>query len=160
LVSAALLGVQRMARGLRPSVLDDLGLEEALERLGIEVSRAQGFLVDLHSTGPRLPRLPEGLEIALYRMAQEALANATKHASPKAVSILIHRTPTEVRLVVEDDGKGFDASEILSETQLGLVGMRERAHLAGGSMTVESSPGNGTTICVSVPLAGKKSSAS
>jgi len=160
LVSAALLGVQRMARGLRPSVLDDLGLEEALERLGLEVSRAHGFLVDLHSTGPRLPRLPDGLEIALYRMAQEALANATKHASPKAVSILIHRTPTEVRLVVEDDGKGFDASEILSETQLGLVGMRERAHLAGGSMTVESSPGKGTTICVSVPLPGKKSSAS
>jgi PAS domain S-box-containing protein len=158
LVSAALLGVQRMARGLRPSVLDDLGLEEALERLGLEVSRAQGFVVDLHSTGPRLPRLPEGLEIALYRMAQEALTNATKHASPKAVSILIHRNPTEVRLVVEDDGKGFDASEILSETQLGLVGMRERAHLAGGSMTVESSPGKGTTICVSVPLPGKKSS--
>ena len=101
-----------MARGLRPSVLDDLGLEEALERLGLEVSRAQGFVVDLHSTGPRLPRLPEGLEIALYRMAQEALTNASKHASPKAVSILIHRNPTEVRLVVEDDGKGFDVSEI------------------------------------------------
>jgi signal transduction histidine kinase len=141
-----------MARGLRPSVLDDLGLEEALERLGLEVSRAQGFIVDLHSTGPRLPRLPEGLEIALYRMAQEALTNATKHAAPKVVSILIHRNPTEVRLVVEDDGKGFDASEILSETQLGLVGMRERAHLVGGSMTLESSPGNGTTICISVPL--------
>ena len=59
-VSAALLGVQRMARGLRPSVLDDLGLEEALERLALDVSRAQGFVVDLHSTGPRLPRLPEG----------------------------------------------------------------------------------------------------
>ena len=73
LVSAALLGVQRMARGLRPSVLDDLGLEEALERLGLEVSRANGFVVDLHSTGPRLPRLPEAVETALYRMAQEAL---------------------------------------------------------------------------------------
>jgi PAS domain S-box-containing protein len=152
-VSAALLGVQRMARGLRPSVLDDLGLEEALERLGLDVSRTHGFVVDLHSTGPRLPRLPEGLEIALYRMAQEALTNASKHASPKAVSILIHRNPTEVRLVVEDDGKGFDDSEIPSESQLGLVGMRERAHLVGGSMTLESSPGHGTTICIRVPLA-------
>jgi PAS domain S-box-containing protein len=159
-VSAALLGVQRMARGLRPSVLDDLGLEEALERLALDVSRAQGFLVDLHSTGPRLPRLPEGLEIALYRMAQEALTNATKHASPKAVSILIHRTATEVRLVVEDDGKGFDASEILSEAQLGLVGMRERAHLVGGSMTLESAPGSGTTICISVPIPAPKPSSS
>jgi signal transduction histidine kinase len=59
-------------------------------------------------------------------------------------------------MVVEDDGKGFEASELPSETQLGLVGMRERAHLVGGSMTVESSPGNGTTICVSVPLPGPK----
>jgi PAS domain S-box-containing protein len=160
LVSAALEGVQRMARGLRPSVLDDLGLEEALERLGLEVSRAQGFVVDLHCTGPRLPRLPEAVETALYRMAQEALTNASKHASPKAVSILIHRNPTEVRLVVEDDGKGFDASEILSEAQLGLVGMRERAHLIGGSMTVESSLGSGTTICISVPLSGPKPSSS
>src|SRR3954467_2582059 len=154
-VAAALLGVQRMARGLRPSVLDDLGLEEALERLALDVSRANGFLVDVHSTGPRLPRLHEGLEIALYRMAQEALTNSTKHASPKAVSILVHRNLTEVRLVVEDDGKGFDDSELLSESQLGLVGMRERAQLVGGSMTLESSPGHGTTICIRVPLPGK-----
>jgi PAS domain S-box-containing protein len=160
LVSAALLGVQRMARGLRPSVLDDLGLEEALERLGLEVSRAHGFVVDLHSTGPRLPRLPEAVETALYRMAQEALTNATKHAAPKAVSIIIHRNPTEVRLVVEDDGKGFDASVILSEAQLGLVGMRERAHLVGGSMTLESSPGSGTTICITVPIPEQKPSSS
>ena len=156
LVSAALDGVKRMARGLRPSVLDDLGLEEALERLGLEVSRAHGFEVDLHATGPRLPRLPEALETALYRMAQEALNNAGKHASPKAVSILVHRTSTEVRLVIEDDGKGFDVSETASETQLGLVGMRERAHLVGGSMAIESAPGNGTTICISVPLPGPK----
>jgi two-component system, NarL family, sensor histidine kinase UhpB len=141
-------------------VLDDLGLEEALERLALDVSRSQGFVVDLHSTGPRLPRLPEALEIALYRMTQEALTNATKHAAPKAVSILIHRTPTQVRLVVEDDGKGFDAAEILSEAQLGLVGMRERAHLVGGSMTLESSPGRGTTICISVPIPAPKLSSS
>jgi PAS domain S-box-containing protein len=155
-VSAALEGVQRMARGLRPSVLDDLGLEEALERLGLEVSRAHGFVVDVHSTGPRLPRLPEGVEIALYRMAQEALTNASKHAAPKGVSVLIHRNPSEVRLVVEDDGKGFAVSETPSEAQLGLVGMRERAHLLGGSLTVESSLGRGTTVCVRVPLPGRK----
>ena len=152
LVSAALEGVQRMARGLRPSVLDNLGLEEALERLGLEVSRTNGFVVDVHSTGPRLPRLPEALEIALYRVAQEALTNASKHAAPQAVSILVHRSPTEIRLVVEDDGKGFDISKAVSEAQLGLVGMRERAHLVGGSMTIESSPATGTTISVSVPV--------
>jgi PAS domain S-box-containing protein len=152
LVSAALLGVQRMARGLRPSVLDDLGLEEALERLSVDAGAANEFVVDLHVTGPRQPRLPEQLESALYRIAQEALTNAGKHAAPKAVSILIHRNAKEVRLVVEDDGKGFDLDDSVSDKQLGLVGMRERAHLVGGSMTVESSLGNGTTICISVPV--------
>jgi signal transduction histidine kinase len=154
LVSGALDGVQRIAWGLRPSVLDDLGLEDALERLAADVSRANSFLVDLQVTGARVPRLPETIEIALYRVTQEALTNASKHASPKAVSILIHRTPNAVRLVVEDDGRGFDVDAAPSSTQLGLVGMRERAHLIGGSMTVESSAGRGTTICVSVPLAG------
>jgi PAS domain S-box-containing protein len=152
LVAAALAGVQRMARGLRPSALDDLGLEEALERLSAETSRTTGFAVDLQVTGPRLPRLPEALETALYRVAQEALTNAGKHASPKHVSVLIHRTPSVVRLVIEDDGKGFDQARAQSEIKLGLVGMRERMHLIGGAMTVESSSGHGTTISVSVPL--------
>jgi len=152
LVSTALEGVKRMARGLRPSALDDLGIEEALERLVTEASQTHGFVVDLHVTGPRIPRLPESLETALYRLAQEALTNACKHAFPKAVSVLIHRSSNVVRLVVEDDGKGFDVGQSQSDTQLGLVGMRERTHLVGGSMTVESSPGRGTTICISVPL--------
>ena len=152
LVVDALEGVQRMARGLRPSVLDDLGLEEALERLSGDVARANPFGVEVHVTGPRVPRLPESLEIALYRVAQEALMNVAKHASPSRVSVLLHRTQRVVRLVVEDDGKGFDSNIAHSDRQLGLVGMRERAHLIGGAMTVESSGGRGTTICVSVPL--------
>ena len=152
LVVGALEGVQRMARGLRPSVLDDLGLEEALERLSGDVARANPFGVEVHVTGPRVPRLPESMEIALYRVAQEALMNVAKHAAPSRVSVLLHRTQRVVRLVVEDDGKGFDSSVAPSDRQLGLVGMRERAHLIGGAMTVESSAGRGTTICVSVPL--------
>ena len=156
LVASALAGVQRMARGLRPSALDDLGLEEALERLSAETSRYAGFVVDLQVTGARLPRLAEVVEIALYRVAQEALTNAGKHAAPKHVSVLIHQTPTVVRLVVEDDGKGFDVAQAQSEIQLGLLGMRERMHLIGGSMTVESSPGHGTTVSVSVPLPAQK----
>jgi PAS domain S-box-containing protein len=157
-VSDALEGVRRMARGLRPSLLDDLGLEEALERVGLEMSRANDFVVDVQATGPRLPRLPEALEIALYRVVQEALTNASKHASPKVFSVLIHRNQSEVRLVIEDDGKGFDVSEIHSDAQLGLLGIRERVYLVGGSLTVESSPGHGTTICVSVSLPETESS--
>jgi PAS domain S-box-containing protein len=152
LVAAALAGVHRMTRGLRPSALDNLGLEEALGRLSTETSRSTGFVVDLDVTGAQLPRLSQTLEIALYRVAQEALINAGEHASAKHVSVLSHRTPSMVRLVIEDDGKGFDLSQTPSEIQLGLVGMRERIHLVGGSMTVESSPGCGTTVSVSVPL--------
>jgi signal transduction histidine kinase len=152
LVSVALEGVQRMARGLRPSALDDLGLVEALERLGLETSRAAGFVVDVHATGPRLPRIPEAIETALYRVAQEAVTNASKHASPKAVSILVHRSPGDIRLLIEDDGKGFDTTETSSAARLGVAAMRERAQLVGGSLTIESSLGHGTTVCVSVPL--------
>ena len=152
-VAAALESVKRIARGLRPSILDDLGLEEALERLGAEMNRVHGFSVDLEVTGARVPRLAEATEVALYRIAQEALTNAGKHAAAKSVSVIVHRNHVTVRLVIEDDGKGFDVAEALSGRQLGLVGMRERAHLVGGSMSVESSRGRGTTIGVSVPLA-------
>ncbi|HET6149203.1 MAG TPA: PAS domain S-box protein [Polyangia bacterium] len=152
LVSSALEGVQRIARGLRPSVLDDLGVEEALERLTADFTRANQFVVHLEVTGPRLPRLSESLEIALYRVVQEALTNASKHAAPKAVSVVVHRNPNLVRLVIEDDGRGFDVAKTRPDTQLGLMGMRERAHLVGGSMTVESSKGRGTTVCVTIPL--------
>ena len=152
-VAAALESVKRIARGLRPSILDDLGLEEALERLGVEMNRLHGFSVDLEVTGERLPRLPEATEVALYRIAQEALTNAGKHATAKSVSVIVHRNHVTVRLVIEDDGKGFDVDEALSDKQLGLVGMRERAHLVGGSMSVESSRGRGTTIGVNVPVA-------
>ncbi len=151
-VAAALAGVQRIARGLRPSVLDDLGLEEALERLCAEMTRVHGVPVDLQVTGSRLPRLSEPTEVALYRIAQEALTNTVKHAAAKTVSVLVHRNHVTVRLVIEDDGKGFEVGAALSESQLGLLGMRERAHLVGGSMTVESSRGVGTTIGVIVPL--------
>ena len=152
-VTAALESVKRIARGLRPSILDDLGLEQALERLGVEMNRLHGFAVDLEVTGARLPRLPEATEVALYRIAQEALTNAGKHAAAKSVSVIVHRNHVTVRLVIEDDGRGFDVAEALSGKQLGLVGMRERAHLVGGSMSVESSRGRGTTIGVNVPLA-------
>jgi PAS domain S-box-containing protein len=151
-VAAALEGVKRIARGLRPSILDDLGLEEALERLGVEMSHVHGFAVDLEVTGARLPRLPEATEVALYRIAQEALTNAGRHAAAKSVSVIVHRNHVKVRLVIEDDGKGFDVDKALSEGQLGIVGMRERAHLVGGSMSVESSAGLGTTISVNMPF--------
>ena len=151
-VSAALEGVKRIARGLRPSMLDDLGLEEALERLAAERRAHRPFIIDLHVTGPRLPRLPEARgDRALPRGAGGADERGQARRAQGGERPHSPEPPNVVRLVIEDDGSGFDVSRALSEQQLGLMGMRERAHLIGGSMTVESSPGCGTTICVSVP---------
>lgn len=152
LVSTTLDGVQRIARGLRPSVLDDLGLGDAIERLAADHAPMRDFVVEVETTGARAPRLPPEVEVALYRVAQEGLTNAAKHASPQVVSIVVHRTGNTVRLVIEDDGKGFDQTVQPSDNQRGLLGMRERVQLVHGSMTVESSTGGGTTISVTVPL--------
>ena len=144
--------VQRIVSGLRPSILDPLGLEPALEQLASELSRGSGIFVDFQVTGASAPRLPESMEIALYRIAEEALTNAGKHSAAKTVSVVMHRNDNTVRLVIEDDGKGFDVAALPSKTQLGLMGMCERALFIGGSMTARSSVGHGTTLCVNAPL--------
>jgi signal transduction histidine kinase len=151
-VSAVLGRIVRIASGLRPSLLDDLGLEDALHDLADEVARSAGLSVDLHVTGDDALRLPKPAELAVYRIAQEALTNTGKHASAKAVSMSIHRNHDTLRLVIEDDGTGFDATVERSKTRCGLLEMRERARLVGGGVTVESSSGRGTTVFVSVPL--------
>jgi signal transduction histidine kinase len=151
-VSAVLGRIGRIASRLRPSLLDDLGLEDALHDLADDVARSAGLSIDLHVTGAAARRLSKPAELAVYRIAQEALANTGKHASAKAVSMSIHRNHDALQLVIEDDGTGFDAAGGRSEPRCGLLEMRERAHLVGGGVTVESSSGRGTTVFVSVPL--------
>jgi signal transduction histidine kinase len=96
--------------------------------------------------------LPSSVEIALYRIAQEALSNAWKHASATTISVVARRSDTSIRLIVEDDGLGFSLDSPSRNRRLGLQGIRERAMLLGGELTIESSPGRGTTLYVSVPL--------
>ena len=150
-VAAVLRAVDRIASDLRPSILDRLGLEPALEHLALQASRTSAFCVDFQVTGAPV-LLPESTEIALYRIAQEALTNAGKHAAAKTVGVFVQRNDDAVRLVIEDDGIGFAVAALPSATQLGLMGMRERAFFIGGSMTVRSSLGHGTTLCVRAPL--------
>ena len=121
-VATVLHGVHRIVSGLRPSILDPLGLEPALEQLTNELSRGSGIFVDFRVTGASAPRLPESMEIALYRIAEEALTNAGKHSAAKTIRVLMHRNDEMVRLVIEDDGRGFDVAALLSKTQLGLSG--------------------------------------
>jgi signal transduction histidine kinase len=156
-ITAALLDeVMSLARGLRPSVLDDLGLVAALERYAADYTQAHGIAVDLYSPDLALARLPAEVETALYRIAQEALTNVLKHAAAKAVSLVVRRDSSDVHLTVEDDGRGFDNDALLQAPGtgigLGLLDIRERAALLNGSVTLESRLGSGTTVHVCIPL--------
>ncbi|HWH05704.1 MAG TPA: sensor histidine kinase, partial [Gaiellaceae bacterium] len=150
LVVETLRRVRRLAVELRPSALDDFGLETALRRLVEGFAENAPMRVDLHT---RLgeERLPAEVETALYRIVQESLTNVAKHAEAASVSVLVTRKARSVSLLVEDDGRGFSEEDARTDA-LGLVGMRERVGLLGGRFAVESSAGRGTTIAVEVPL--------
>jgi len=155
--------LHRLAWELRPSTLDDLGLELALQRYATEWSENSKIVVDFHSDGLEGRRLPLEFETALYRVAQEALTNVLRHAKSERVSLLLERRTEQVSLIVEDNGTGFDAEALWqapsTQGKLGLLGMSERVKLLGGMFTIESSPGNGTTVFARLPLANYGTSA-
>jgi signal transduction histidine kinase len=149
LVVATLQDVRRLAVQLRPKALDDFGLVPALERLVQTFSESSGITVEL---APRLgdERLPAEVETTIYRIVQEALTNVVKHAEASTVSILLVRRDGSVHVVIEDDGRGFDPASVRPDS-IGLAGMRERAELHDGGLTIEATP-RGTTLAVEVPL--------
>lgn len=150
LVVETLQNVRRLAVELRPSALDDFGLEPALRRLGQTVRESGALDVQVETRlGPgRL--LPE-VETAIYRIVQEALTNVVKHASAARVSIVVTRIPEKLVVIIEDDGSGFDPSVVPHEG-LGLLGMRERVKLLDGTLTIDAGRGSGTTLAVELPL--------
>jgi signal transduction histidine kinase len=150
LVVTTLQSVRRLAVDLRPKALDDFGLEAAIERLAGEVALETGIEVDC-AGGLGGGRLPDEVETALYRIAQEALTNAVRHAHARRVSILLTRKDGGVCEVIEDDGRGFDPDRPRVDG-LGLDVMRERIELLGGRLELESAEGAGTTVVVDVPL--------
>ena len=151
LVAATLQDVRRLAVELRPSALDDFGLVPAVERLASNLSEQSDLVVDLEARlGDR--RLPPEAETALYRIVQEALTNVVKHAAAHRVSITLVRKEAAAVVVIEDDGQGFDP-EAVRAGALGFTGMRERVELVGGRLTVETSPGAGTTVVAEVHVA-------
>lgn len=155
IAAQALKEVQRLALGLRPSVLDDLGLEAALMRCADDFSRLQDTEIAVQTVGLDGERLPSAVETTLYRIAQEALTNVARHARARTVTVVLLRTPASIQLLVEDDGSGFDVTSVLSQgtgPHLGLHGMRERVALVGGDILIESTPGSGATISVQLPI--------
>ncbi len=147
-------GMHRLARDLRPAELDDLGLVSAVDAYVEEWSRLTGIAADFSSRNCE-ERLPAHVESALYRIVQEAMTNVARHAEAARASVVIESRHDRVVVVVEDDGRGFDASVAPGRDNLaglGLVGIHERAALLGGTATIESGPG-GTSVFVALPLA-------
>jgi signal transduction histidine kinase len=148
LVVRTLQEVRQLAVELRPKVLDDFGLVPALERLTQTLAEQTGLEIELLA---RIEgRLPEETETALYRIVQEALTNVVKHAAARHVSIVLARKDGTVTALIEDDGRGFEPAAT-REGGFGLVGMRERVALLGGTLRVESRKNAGTTLKVEVP---------
>jgi len=150
LVVETLQDVRRLAVELRPSALDDFGLEPALRRLGQSVREAGGLDVQVE-TMLGGERLAPDVETAVYRIVQEALTNVIKHANAARASIVVTRKPDGVLVMIEDDGRGFDPAAS-RDGGLGLLGMRERVELLDGTLQVEAEPGQGTTLIVTLPM--------
>jgi len=142
---------RRSVLDLRAAPLEGRTLPGALAALAAEVDTGNGPAV-LFEMGSAPPALPPAVEVGLYRIAQEALQNALRHADASRVILGLETPPGRVRLTVQDDGGGLDASGENAAGRFGLVGMRERARLLGGSFQIESSPGAGTRITADVPL--------
>jgi signal transduction histidine kinase len=144
--------VHTLAWQLRPSVLDDLGLIAALQRYIEDYQRRYTIQVDF-VTRNLDERLPVALETSLYRMVQEALTNIARHAKAQNASVLLEQRAQGIRLIIEDNGVGFDPeSKVYSPKSLGLQGLRERTQLFNGKLTIESQPGQGTSLFIELPL--------
>ncbi|MBI5386984.1 MAG: sensor histidine kinase [Verrucomicrobia bacterium] len=148
--------VHRFARELRPALLDDLGLIPALHSYLKEFAKRTGLRASLMAfTSGRIEELDSAGRTALYRVAQEALNNVARHAQASRVEASILKVAHGLRLQIKDDGKSFEVEQVLhakKNQRLGLLGMRERVEMVGGQFTVESAPGQGTTIQAQIPL--------
>ncbi|MGA8154034.1 MAG: histidine kinase [Terriglobales bacterium] len=145
--------VGRLARGLHPTVLDDHGLGVALSRYVTEYTKTHNITVDLTLSELDSSSLPPVVQIALYRILQEALTNVARHSGAKAVNIRFARSATALEVAVIDDGCGFDAKAVaVSSHRLGIQSMRERAAMLGGTLSFASQR-KGTKILLQVPLA-------
>ena len=151
--------IHRAAVDLRPTALDDLGLREALATLLRDWGQRHGVRADVEFLGEP-GRVPSATESTVYRIVQEALTNVLKHARAATVSVSVDHRPEEMRVIVEDDGIGFDPDAVPrppadgspAKPRLGLSGIRERLSLLGGTLTLESSRGVGTTLFITIPV--------
>ncbi len=154
--------IDRLMLELRPPALDQLGLHDAITSLAEEFSQASALRVDLHLPAIQGLRVADAIATTLYRILQEALTNVWKHARASTVSVIVDRQGESLRMIIEDDGHGFDVKSTLqgasASGRFGLVGMRERLALVGGSLLIESEPGRNTTLFARVPASEPEAS--
>jgi signal transduction histidine kinase len=155
LVKTGIDELQHLVTGLHPPQLDDLGLLAALRWYANESTQRLGLQIQVNSRG-NIPSLPEEIRVALYRIAQEAITNAARHAQASQITVQLIQINHDIILRLEDNGIGFDVDKTLGrknkQPSWGLLGMIERAELIGGQCLIASSPGNGTMIEVTIPL--------
>ena len=148
----AIQDIRRLVYGLRPPALDELGLVEAL-REGLNQIEPADILVEIKTTPQPLPALPAAVEVAVYRIAQEAITNVIRHAQAHHCAVLISAQDHHLDLSISDDGRGYLAG---SHHGVGLSSMRERAEELGGTIRFENQPGGGACVQVSLPLPGEE----
>jgi PAS domain S-box-containing protein len=151
LIDGTVITVRRIATELRPSILDDLGLVAAMEWQSEEFERRSGIRTDFKSNVSSAT-VPADLATSIFRIYQESLTNVMRHADATKVSASLQINNEDVRLNISDDGKGFVVEEIANKKTLGLMGMRERATLLGGSYEIISEPEDGTSVNIIVPF--------
>ena len=145
--------LRSLARELRPTILDDLGLVAALESLGGRMSKRSGLSVRIE--GSLQGRCDPNVETTLFRVVQEALANVARHAEAKTVTIHLGHDARQLFCVIRDDGRGFDVASVFQRrgrAGLGLIGMRERLNAVGGMLQIHSEPDRGTELRVRIPV--------
>ena len=149
--------VHRFARDLRPTVLDDLGLIPALHAYMKGFTRRTGIHIHFRTfSASRIEQLNNDTRTVFYRVAQEALTSVARHAHASLVEVNFEKLPKAICLKIKDNGKSFQAQRVMHSkrnTRLGLIGMRERLEMVGGSLGIESAPGKGTTVQAQIPLA-------
>ena len=146
----SLNAIRRLVAELRPAILDQLGLDDALESLARDYAESAGIRCEFVASFPSL-HMTANQTTALYRIVQESLTNVVRHSGAKRAGVRLDRDGDELRLVVEDDGKGIEPDCITSPTSYGIQGMREHAIQLGGTLRIEGQPGRGTTLTVRIP---------
>jgi signal transduction histidine kinase len=149
--------VRKISADLRPPLLDEVGLLPALRAYVEGQSALSGVAIELDTSGVDVERIGSDREITCFRVVQESLTNALRHASPKQIRVQVVRRPASLSLAIADDGRGFDTGTLAAASvagHLGVVGMQQRVRARGGTFRLSSDPGTGTRVDVEIPLDG------